>query len=803
MRTISDEAPPKRRRRRKKTERIDRPSKPVRIIGVDGEGYDAPCGVCIPCMASDGTPKLEDCKAPRHLYIYLAAVDDRGELVADAYDPEGLSHDDCANMLLNLPNDALKFGYMFSYDVTKIVEELPAIDRYYLVRPQLRDELVCQNEECLKLGRGRKAAPPGSVTCPRCGKMKLRSRSKAIRFRGRDYNFFNGSLTIKHRPTKRKVKVWDCFRFFGCAFVEAIKDWLFKPDESSSDPNWKLKEILSDDGKPLCTKEQVERISSMKGKRGAFDEEDPAQIRAYCREECHLLALMMGRVKQAHEDAGIPLKRYEGAGSTATSLLTANEVSKYKGPRHRDLDADLGEAIASCFFGGRFEDSMVGIVHAPVFGFDISSAYPFALSGLPCLTCGSWRRLEKATVEELASARVALAEFHVREVSEKIRREIAWGPLPFRDRKGSISYGVNFYGWAWLPEILAALRGWPELVELTGKAWIYDVACEHAPFSFMPAGYRQRIAWGKEGAGKALKLGMNAAYGKCAQSLGEDPPFQSWVFAGMTTSTTRGQLLDAIATAKDRWNVLTVATDGIYALEDLPIKEPPRDTGTGDLKKPLGGWERKPIPEGVFVAKPGLYYKLGANLAEIRARGVGRREVHASMQRIMEGFLAWDRQPECCCAECVAGGRKDHYVALTSRRFFGAKHSIFVRSRCPACGVSWPGVPENGCPNIGCSSRGEVGVFDRTSLQEDEGGRPVYGLWGAREIRIAFDPYPKREREGIARDGSWARLRVRDLGGETSRPYDVGTHETTPEGALMRAAQEMQMEQPDWEEQPN
>ena len=735
----------------------------TRIIGVDGEGYDTPDG--------------------RHVYVYIAAVDNEGVLVAEAYDPDGLSHDACVRMLLSLPEDALKFGFMFSYDVTKIIEDLPPIDRYYLVRPQLRDETSCRS--CKKISQVQ------SEACVHCGSTDLRRYTKAVRYRGRTYNFFNGSLSIQHRPSKRKVKVWDCFRFFGCAFVEAIKDWLFK-SLKSSDPGWTAEwpyeEIMGDalvgQPKPLCTREQLERIASMKGKRGALEHEDPEEVKQYCREECHLLALIMGRVKLAHEQAGIPLKRYEGAGSTATALLTANDVAKYKGPRHRDLDPHLGNAIASAFAGGRFEDSMVGIVKETVFGFDISSAYPFALQGLPCLACGTWRLDRRATPEKIRNARLAVGSFYVREVSDKERRSIAWGPLPFRDDKGSIAYGVNFRGWAWAPELLAALAGWPDLVMLTGDVWIYETDCQHAPFAFMSESYRKRIEWGKEGAGKALKLGMNAGYGKCAQSLGDDPPFQSWVFAGMATSTCRGQLLDAIAGATDRWNILTLATDGIYSLEDLKIKKPPRDTGTGDLPKPLGGWERKEIPEGVFVAKPGLYYKIGADMADVRARGVGRREVHSEMGRIMQGFLDWDRED------------LKHCVKLKSRRFYGAKHSIYVRSRCGHCKVSWPSVPEVGC--FKCKS---LGADLQTSLIEDDDGKPVYGLWGERDVQIRFDPYPKREREGISKKGTSARLMLRDLGGQTSEPYDVGGHVTSPEGIAMRIAKDVQLEQPDWSEE--
>ena len=739
---------------------------PERIIGVDGEGYDTPDG--------------------RHIYIYLAAVDETGTLVADAYNPDGLSHDACCEMLLSLPRNALNFGFMFSYDVTKIIEEMPAPERYYLMRPQVRDEIVCLT--CKKV-------IPDDGLCEECeSRENVRNQTRAVTWRGRNYDYFNGSLTIGQK--RKKTKIWDCFRFFGCAFVVALWDWshVAKKCGCTCSPKECSECDCPCDAFNFGSKAEFAQIASMKGKRGALEEEDPEEVKAYCRKECHLLACMMRKVIEAHEKAGIPLKRFDGAGSTASALLKLNEVASYKGTRHRDLEPQLAHAIASAFFGGRFEDDVVGIVEDPVYSFDISSAYPFAQTFLPCLSCGQWRFSEKTTLEELQKARLAVAAFRVRKVSERERKEIAWCPLPFRDAKGSIAYGTNFSGWAWTPELLAALAGWPELVELTGPAWIYETGCTHQPFAYVPQGYRRRVEWGKEGAGKAMKLGLNAGYGKTAQSIGDDPPFQCWTWAGATTGTTRGQLLDGICSASDRWNVLTVATDGITSLEKLPIKAAPRATGTDDLPKPLGGWELKgeetgepSFPEGMAIVKPGLYWRLNPKLSDVRARGVGRREAFNSRERIRSEFLRWDRRDP------------KFHVAVESRRFYGAKHSIYARSTCGTCGRSWPGVPEQGCRNEDCKSYGQPGTDFRTSMIENDEGKPAYGLWGLREVRIGFDPHPKREREGISREGTYARLCVRDLGGETSAPYEVGSGKTTPEGVLARNAREIAMEQPDYD----
>lgn len=765
-----------------------------------------PAGVC----ARGGEHELR-VVADGHIYTYLAAVDEYGRLVSEAWNENGLTHDECADMLLKIPRNTLKFGFMFSYDVTKIIEDLPSEVSYYLLRPAAREGATCAAKHC------KEELPRGATECHACEGTKIRKTTRPIDYNGRSYDFFHGSLTVEAIVDERarSTKVWDCFRFFGVAFVEALRSWSSCKakgcDDGKGSPGLadgfrvgtetkfrcRVCGLISpwDEG-PVATAEDIERIDAMKRKRGAFDVEDPENVKRYCRSECRLLARMMRRLVDAHERAGIPLKRYDGAGSTASALLRVHEVAEYKGPKHKELDPELRYAIECAFFGGRFEDSVVGLVKRPVHGYDISSAYPYAETHLPCLQCGFWSFDKRMTLSKMRQivkrGGLVLGRFHVRHVPDKERREIAWCPLPFRSDKGSISYGTNFSGWSWAPELISALEGWPDLVELgssngdeekvsrgMGHAWVYETRCDHQPFAFIPNVYRQRNEWGKDGAGIVLKLGMNASYGKTAQSLGDNPPFQSWIWAGMTTATTRGQLNNAIASAKDRWNVLAVATDGIFALEELPLKAPPRETGTSDMKKPLGGWEYKGVPEGVFIAKPGLYYSLEQKF--VRARGVGRREVKELHALLEQGFADWDRRDP------------KYAIEIKSRRFYGAKHSIYGRSACLPCERSWPGVPEQLCPDCG-----RLGTKFETQMIQTEGGRNAYGTWDERSVRIAFDPYPKREREGVSRRGPFAYLCVRDLGGAESAAYDVGGATTTPEGQAARRAKDFDLEQPDW-----
>jgi len=384
-------------------------------------------------------------------------------------------------------------------------------------------------------------------------------------------------------------------------------------------------------------------------------------------------------------------------------------------------------------------------------------------------------------MSDIMRADAAICRFRVRNLFPAERSALAWGPLPCRDTKGSICFGLNFEGWAWRAEVLAAIAGWPGLVEII-DAWCWRSGCEHKPFAYVPEVYRQRLAWGKEGAGLTLKLGLNAGYGRTAQRVGGGGRYTDWCWAGLTTSTTRAQLLDGIASARDKWDVLAVATDGLYSTQPLPLALP-RDTGTSDLPKPLGGWEVKDVPQGAFFAKPGMYWQQRPETNDVmRARGIGRREAFAQYAAIEAAFAAWDRADF------------DFGVQVQSRRFYGLKQSIRYMAGHTPCGTHWAGMAD--CPM--CPKCGQMGDYAEPLYTKLPSGQEAIGRWSERTIQIGFDPRPKRE--GCLPGGeAIARLRLRDLGGAVSVPY-VSGGPLSPEAAVAREGKDRACEQPDWTE---
>jgi hypothetical protein len=672
------------KRKRPDRER-DRPEKDVQYIGVDGEGIGR----------------------QEHKYVLLSAaveVSEGHERTWWVEDYDGLSTADCLDFLLWLPAKAKVFGYSFNYDLTKILADLPDDKLYILFRPELRQ-------------RAGKEAVKGPIP---------------VKWGGYRLNLQGTKFTVSKGGRHRVV--WDVFKFYGCKFVQALKDW------------------------KVGGKDDLVEMGAMKDQRATLDllaqtYAGRMRIRRYCLDECRKMAELAHKLVASHEAVGLKLKSYFGAGSSGAAMLNAMGIKERMAP----FPKYLKEAVAAAFFGGRFENSMIGAVNQPVWNRDLSSAYPYHIMFLPCLQHGKWRKVTNRNEIEgstCALVRYALGDSKIRGVSKD------WGPLPFRDNDGNICYPIESGGgWVWGDEYRQAERLWPHVHFL--EAWVYHTNCDCKPFEKIAEYYCERCRIGKEGPGIVIKLGCNSCYGKIAQSVGNGL-FNSWIWAGLITSGCRAQVLEMLGRHRDWANLLMIATDGIYTLEDFPAAEP-RDTGSGHpIKdestgktacKPLGGWETKRIDKGVFVARPGIYFPLNPTadeLKDVRGRGVGKGVVYENWQKIV---WAWSEH----------GATRTIQVANVSR-FCGAKTSI--------------------------SRSGKPGQYTYRRADGAEGA-PAYGEWISRNVDMSFNPMPKRGSVDVY--GKLALRRMpRDM---TSVPYKRAMR--SADAMLMKAAEQEALEQPD------
>jgi len=457
-------------------------------------------------------------------------------------DRRGLSTEDCLDFLLDLgTRDARVCGYYLSYDWTMILRDLDDSALYTLYRPELR------------------ARPNGAFS--------------RVEYKSYKIHWLAGAVWLS--DDHRKVTIWDLGKYYQGPFVNALIDWKIRPDVQAE-------------------------IAEMKKRRSVFTWKEISRIRRYCLNECEALAEFAQAVDQAHTDADLKPRGWFGPGSTASVLLKRHEIHERRGI----IPPPMLEPVACAFFGGRAEISTTGLIRGPVYAYDISSAYPYHASQLPCLEHGRWVRVTRERALTGKECAHALVHGHVHHAPGD------WGPLPVRLANGSIVFprsGAS--GWWWRDEWLAAREGWPKGLKFD-HAYVLRRECDCKPFDFLPQLFAHRRAVGKEsGEGKVLKLALNSVYGKLAQTIG-GAQYASRVWSGMITSGTRAQVLRLMLRHNDLSNVLMIATDGLFSTERHDV----------DKEIVLGGWERSEH-ESITLVRPGIYW-LGQT--KLRARGLGR-----------------------------------------------------------------------------------------------------------------------------------------------------------------------------------
>jgi len=703
-------------------------------VGIDGEGITT--GDPLPMNALYSCVVTGD----EHRYISMSYRDRDGkgdELITDK-----LTTKDCLEFILSIPEEYKIAGYGFTYDLTKILEDVPTESIHLLTHPELR-------------AFSRKGA--------------ARIEFRPVEWNGYLLDFLNGQFKVgrvagevlsplgtrRYRGRDWRV-IYDLIKFYQCSFVSACENW------------------------GVGTEKEREIMLEMKKDRRNLIKYTQAQVLEYSNKECLWLAELAHKLDDACEALDIQLgNTYFGAGSIAKKLLAKwSEDQEEQGlPTIKDqvkkpIPPPIELAAAQAFFGGRFEISRRGLIQQEVHDLDISSAYPYQIYQLPCLACGEWTLTKD--IERVRESNAALCHYALDRWKGSVP---AWGPFPFRmgrgkgipiAEKGSVPCPIESGGgWIHKDEFLQGQRMWPNVRFI--EAWVYETRCKHRPFEQVPKAYLERLRIGKEGPGIIIKLGVNAVAGNIMQTLGSRPYFNI-MWAGMITSGTRFQLLQALERHELWSDVLLMATDGMWSLKRVEMPKP-IDTGTdidvieeksGKVKRaPLGGWEHDTFKQGVFLARPGIYFPLdlpnltgnetadqrGKILKNVKARGIGVKTLYRHRDELIEWYTKWHGAKGYVIADDdIMRTIRDREEPLGAERFIGMKAGITSRT----------------------TKAGKRQVARRS----------LYGRWTVQTRIINFGGMPKREEGNGPLFGDTERLYVRRVSQElTSAPYEKMTEE--------------------------
>lgn len=382
-----------------------------------------------------------------------------------------------------------------------------------------------------------------------------------VTWRGYKIRHIPGKKFTVGREGEPSVTIWDCASWAQTSFVKVCDGWR------------------------LGTEPERELIRAMKARRGDFENATEQELIEYTTLECALLSEWVRRLLELHESCEISLKAYSGPGSTASALIAK---SGWKPP---EVPARIQEIAEASFFGGRSEISCVGPVEGPIYGYDINSAYPYAIAGLPEIRDRKWRRTRRFVPG-------AFGFYHVKWEQKKTD---CWGLFPVRGamlpsgrRSISLLYPTHGEGWFSHHEVAAALDLNPAAVEVVG-GWVLDNIGK--PFAWVEDMAAKRLEYKARGDERAfpLKVGLNSIYGKLAQHSGTHP-LQCIVYAAAVTSQTRAALIRAAYPRQH--DVILLATDGILSRVELP--ELP-------IGAALGTWERDEYTDA-WMLQAGVYW---------------------------------------------------------------------------------------------------------------------------------------------------------------------------------------------------
>jgi hypothetical protein len=366
-------------------------------------------------------------------------------------------------------------------------------------------------------------------------------------------------------------------------------------------------------GTAVVTEEEMEILQIGKDNRAnaVFDDD----LIRYNVLENEVLSRLMETVNAGFVADGIRLRKDQWYGPGQAAQAWMRNIGCPTGELVREhVPAWAIDAARMSYYGGWFEVFVHGNIPGTAYAYDINSAYPYAISTLPCLLHGTWTRgtgdpgpLKRGNYR-LINARFTGRNQYI-------------GTMPHRDSEGGISRPRHTAGWHWQHEVNAA-KAARTITTVEVEEWIEYEPCDcPPPLRSIKELYQGRLEVGKETPfGKSKKLVYNSAYGKMAQSIGM-PKFSNSIYASLITAHCRTMILRAIATHPDKAKaVAMIATDGIVFLTPHPkLNVHPTKLGAWDYSE----------HENLSILMPGLYWddssresiSAGENL-KLKSRGV-------------------------------------------------------------------------------------------------------------------------------------------------------------------------------------
>lgn len=553
----------------------------LRFTGVDGEGvnYLDSSGATYECNADMYCKDYRENEIHEHtvaLHKYvLLSVGDR------SYHRNGeeLQFDEIMEFLWDCFEEdphAVFVGFYLTYDFTCWLKSLPE-ER---ARRLLSDEGVASRRR--KIGRNPIPFP--------------------VNYGDWEFDMHAGKrFKLRRVGAKQWMYINDVGPFFQQSFTSVIESWpetIYTPEE-----------------------QQIVEIGKARRADAKLDQD---MIRYNVTENAGL-SRIMGTLNEGFVAMDVRLKRNQWYGPGQAAQQWLNNIKAPSRDDAKNIPEPVLIAGQAAYYGGWFEIMAHGHIPGTTYEYDINSAYPAAIAGLPCFDHGEWLHNEPNSYEHANESKTWVL---VRASIEGSDPYIGAGPHRCRD--GTILRPHRTGGWYWATELHASTRaGTIDRIEVL-ETWTWKQTCNHTPFNAIADLYTQRFKVGKNTPlGRALKLVYNSAYGKLAQSVGE-PRYANPLYASLITSACRTRIWEAIGTHPlGTSGVVMVATDGVFFRTSHPSLP---------LSSKLGEWDSTEH-ENLTLFMPGLYWSDATRNrtdGKIKSRGISASDLRLVVGRLDE-----------------------------------------------------------------------------------------------------------------------------------------------------------------------
>lgn len=322
----------------------------------------------------------------------------------------------------------------------------------------------------------------------------------------------------------------------------------------------------------------------------------PYKVKKYCIQDCiYTKQLAEHWIKVFFEAFGFYPQRWISSGYLAEKVLINNKINI---PLFDEIPFEINDFAWRSYFGGRFEilkRGLIGNAHL----YDINSAYPYALSIIPDITKGKWKK-SKSLLDD--------AHLGFFKIITDIPDCKYIPPFPCKTNKLIFPSG-KFITYCTLAELRAYNE--PKHYKILESFQYLDDNPVYPYKEFIESIYNKRLQFKRENnpLQLPLKIILNSIYGKTAQRVGNRiGNLFLPIIASSITGRARAMLYDFVQKHGIENEVVSFATDSIITTKKLDIDS-----------TDLGNFSYDDSGNDVYVLQNGIYRFNG----KWKKRGIG------------------------------------------------------------------------------------------------------------------------------------------------------------------------------------